>query len=108
GEKRRWDPRPDHPHPPRNRGNQMADNKPHPTEKRTLRTGTSMYDVTIVGGGPTGMMLAAELRLHGLDVLVLEKETEPAPHVRALGLHMRSIEVLDQRGLLQRFLTHGQ
>lgn len=86
----------------------MADNKPHPTEKRTLRTGTSMYDVTIVGGGPTGMMLAAELRLHGLDVLVLEKETEPAPHVRALGLHMRSIEVLDQRGLLQRFLTHGQ
>lgn len=67
-----------------------------------------MIDVTIVGGGPTGMMLAAELRLHGVHVLVLEKEKEPAAYVRALGLHMRSIEVMDQRGLLERFLAHGQ
>ncbi|MEU8038745.1 rifampin monooxygenase [Streptosporangium sp. NPDC049078] len=67
-----------------------------------------MIDVTIAGGGPTGLMLAAELRLHGVRVLVLEKEAEPAGYVRALGLHVRSIEVMDQRGLLERFLAHGR
>ncbi|MEU3890920.1 rifampin monooxygenase [Streptomyces sp. NPDC029041] len=66
-----------------------------------------MIDVVIAGGGPTGMMLAGELRLHAVRVLVLEKEAEPAPYVRALGLHVRSIEMLDQRGLLERFLAEG-
>jgi 2-polyprenyl-6-methoxyphenol hydroxylase-like FAD-dependent oxidoreductase len=54
------------------------------------------------------MMLAAELRLHGVRVLVLEKEAEPSGYVRALGLHVRSIEVMDQRGLLERFLALGR
>ncbi len=67
-----------------------------------------MVDVIVVGGGPTGFMLAGELRLHGVRVLVLEKDAEPAKYVRALGLHVRSIEVMDQRGLLERFLALGK
>jgi len=67
-----------------------------------------MFDVIISGGGPTGMMLAGELRLHNVDVLVLEKDAEPSAAVRSLGLHPRSIEILDQRGLLERFLAEGQ
>ena len=67
-----------------------------------------MIDVIVAGGGPTGLMLAGELRLHDVNVLVLEKETEPTRVVRALGLHVRSIEIMDQRGLLQRFLVLGK
>jgi rifampicin monooxygenase len=67
-----------------------------------------MFDVIISGGGPTGMMLASELRLHDVDVLVLEKDAEPSKAVRSLGLHPRSVEIMDQRGLLDRFLAHGQ
>ncbi|WP_349863769.1 rifampin monooxygenase [Leifsonia sp. WHRI 6310E] len=65
------------------------------------------YDVIVSGGGPTGMMLAAELRLHGVEVLVLERDAEPTTAVRALGLQPRTIEIMDQRGLLERFLEHG-
>ncbi len=67
-----------------------------------------MIDVIVAGGGPTGVMLAGELRLHGVHVLVLEKEAEPTRVVRSLGLHARSVEVMDQRGLLERFLALGQ
>ncbi|MFC9794700.1 rifampin monooxygenase [Streptomyces sp. NPDC127584] len=67
-----------------------------------------MFDVIVVGSGPTGLMLAGELRLHGVHVLVLDKEAEPTPQSRAQGLHVRSIEVMAQRGLLERFLALGQ
>ncbi|HEX6340164.1 rifampin monooxygenase [Umezawaea sp.] len=66
-----------------------------------------MIDVVVAGGGPTGLMLACELRLHGVRVLVLERDEEPTRVVRSLGLHARSIEVVDQRGLLDRFLAVG-
>jgi 2-polyprenyl-6-methoxyphenol hydroxylase-like FAD-dependent oxidoreductase len=70
--------------------------------------GVFMIDVIVAGGGPTGLMLASELRLHGVLALVLEKDAEPTRIVRSLGLHARSIEVMDQRGLLERFLALGQ
>jgi 2-polyprenyl-6-methoxyphenol hydroxylase-like FAD-dependent oxidoreductase len=65
-------------------------------------------DVIIAGCGPTGAMLAAELRLHDVRVLVLEQETEPASFVRIVGLHIRSLELMAMRGLLDRVLEHGR
>ncbi|GAB3821146.1 rifampin monooxygenase [Kribbella italica] len=62
----------------------------------------------IAGCGPTGAMLAAELRLHDVRVLVLEKDTEPVSFVRIVGLHIRSLEVMAMRGLLERLLPHGR
>nr|WP_222853671.1 FAD-dependent monooxygenase [Fodinicola acaciae] len=67
-----------------------------------------MFDVIVAGCGPTGAMLAAELRLHDVRVLVLEKETEPVSFIRVPALHMRSLELMAMRGLLDRFLERGR
>ncbi|UYN99399.1 MAG: FAD-dependent monooxygenase [Devosia sp.] len=66
------------------------------------------HAVIIAGAGPTGLMLGAELRLGGADVLVIEKRSD-ALRVQpgALGLHARTIELLDQRGIAGRFLAEG-
>jgi 2-polyprenyl-6-methoxyphenol hydroxylase-like FAD-dependent oxidoreductase len=67
------------------------------------------HAVVIAGGGPTGMMLAAELALGGVDVVIVERRASPAlPGSRAGGLHSRTIEILDQRGIADRFLAEGQ
>jgi 2-polyprenyl-6-methoxyphenol hydroxylase-like FAD-dependent oxidoreductase len=65
--------------------------------------------VVIAGGGPTGLMLAGELALAGVDVAIVERRaSQDLPGARAGGLHSRTIEVLDQRGIADRFLAEGQ
>src|SRR5689334_17752769 len=66
------------------------------------------FDVIIAGCGPVGAMLAAELRLHDVRVLVLDKETEPASSARIVGLHIRSLELLAMRGLADRIVQRGR
>jgi 3-(3-hydroxy-phenyl)propionate hydroxylase len=67
------------------------------------------HAVVVVGGGPTGLMLAGELALAGVDVAVVERRpSQDLAGARAGGLHSRTIEVLDQRGIAGRFLTEGQ
>jgi 3-(3-hydroxy-phenyl)propionate hydroxylase len=67
------------------------------------------HAVVIVGGGPTGLMLAGELALAGVDVAIIERRaSQDLAGTRAGGLHSRTIEVLDQRGIADRFLSQGQ
>ncbi len=67
------------------------------------------HAVVIAGGGPTGLMLAGELALAGVDVAIVERRaSQDLTGSRAGGLHSRTIEVLDQRGIADRFLSQGQ
>ena len=67
------------------------------------------HGVVIAGGGPTGLMLAGELALAGIDVVIVERRAnQELDSSRARGLHSRTIEVLDQRGIADRFLAEGQ
>ena len=67
------------------------------------------HAVVIAGGGPTGLMLAGELALAGVDVAIVERRAgQDLPGSRSGGLHSRTIEVLDQRGIADRFLAEGQ
>jgi 3-(3-hydroxy-phenyl)propionate hydroxylase len=67
------------------------------------------HDVVIAGGGPTGLMLAAELALARVDVAIVERrKNQDVEGSRAGGLHSRTIEVLDQRGVADRFLAQGK
>jgi len=69
------------------------------------------HAVVIAGGGPTGLMVAGELALAGVDVAIVERRANqdlPGARAGAGGLHSRTIEVLDQRGIADRFLAQGQ
>ncbi|HWZ78197.1 MAG TPA: FAD-dependent monooxygenase [Candidatus Sulfotelmatobacter sp.] len=67
------------------------------------------HEVVIAGGGPTGLMLAGELALAKVDVAVVERRaTQDLAGLRAGGLHSRTIEIFDQRGIANRFLAEGQ
>src|SRR5213595_4270694 len=67
------------------------------------------HAVVIAGAGPTGLMLAGELALAGADVAIVERrDSQDLAGSRAGGLHSRTIEVLDQRGIADRFLSEGQ
>src|SRR5213076_3038088 len=69
---------------------------------------TKQHVVMIAGGGPTGLMLAAELALARVDVAVFERRaSQDLAGSRAGGLHSRTIEILDQRGIADRFLSQG-
>jgi 3-(3-hydroxy-phenyl)propionate hydroxylase len=67
------------------------------------------HAVVVAGGGPTGLMLAGDLALADIDVAIVERRpNQDLPGSRAGGLHSRTIEVLDQRGIADRFLSEGQ
>ncbi|MGV3709880.1 MAG: FAD-dependent monooxygenase [Gemmatimonas sp.] len=67
------------------------------------------HSVVIAGGGPTGLMLAAELAIAGVDVAIVERRADQTlTGSRAGGLSSRSLEILDQRGVVDRFLAEGQ
>lgn len=67
------------------------------------------HAVVIAGAGPTGLMLAAELALARVDVAIVERRVnQQLPGARAGGLHSRTLEVLEQRGVAERFLLQGQ
>lgn len=67
------------------------------------------HSVVIVGGGPTGLMLAGELALARVDVAIVERRpNQDLPGSRAGGLHSRTLEILDQRGVVDRFIAEGQ
>ena len=66
------------------------------------------HEVVVAGGGPTGLMVAGELALAGIDVVIVElRETPVVDRSRAGGLHIRTLEVLDQRGIADRFIEAG-
>jgi 2-polyprenyl-6-methoxyphenol hydroxylase-like FAD-dependent oxidoreductase len=67
------------------------------------------HAVVVAGGGPTGLMLAGELALAGINVGIVERRgSQEVAGSRSRGLHSRTIEVLDQRGIADRFLSEGQ
>ncbi len=81
----------------------------NPNELTYPFTPPATHAVVIAGGGPTGLMLAGELALARVDVAIVERRaSQDLAGSRAGGLHSRTIEVLDQRGIAERFLSQGK
>src|SRR3984885_3959979 len=90
----------------------MAHHRPAEAESNGnggTMTEQTEHAVVIAGGGPTGLMLAGELMLAGVDVAIVERRaSQELVGGRAGGLHSRTIEIFDQRGIADRFLAEGQ
>ncbi|PLW67326.1 hypothetical protein C0036_21410, partial [Streptomyces sp. DJ] len=86
----------------------MGDGATAGTTAKTARTATADTDVTVVGAGPTGLLLATELALAGVRVTVLERRTGRNGQSRALGLQPRTAEILRMRGLLVPLLARDE
>src|ERR1700733_13685770 len=90
----------------------MAHHRPAEAESNGnggTMTEQTEHAVVIAGGGPTGLMLAGELALAGVDVAIVERRaSQELVGSRAGGLHSRTLEVFDQRGIADRFLAEGQ
>ena len=69
---------------------------------------TTHTQVLIIGSGPTGLTLAVDLRRRGIDCLVIERDTEPHHHSRGKGLQPRTLEVLDDLGVIDEILAQGE
>src|SRR6187431_2950002 len=81
----------------------------HPMTTEELSGRMTRHEVVIAGGGPTGLMLGGELALAGVDVAIVERRpSQDLSGSRAGGLHSRTIEVFDQRGIADRFLAEGR
>src|SRR3954468_4411099 len=65
-------------------------------------------EVVVVGAGPVGLWVAAELALAGVPVTVLEQRAERSQHSKALGLPARTLEIFGMRGLAEQFLAEGR
>jgi hypothetical protein len=64
-------------------------------------------DALVVGAGPTGLLMAAELARHGLQVRVIDRDEHAATELRALAIHARTVELLDDLGLAGTFVERG-
>jgi 2-polyprenyl-6-methoxyphenol hydroxylase-like FAD-dependent oxidoreductase len=73
----------------------------------TQQTSTSQCRALVVGAGPTGLVLAAQLLARGIETRIIDKAELPSEHSRAVGVHARTLELLDTMGLAESFVEHG-
>ncbi len=89
--------------------NDAAPNDAAPNDAATSGGAKTQHAVVIAGGGPTGLMLAAELAIAKVDVAIVERRADQTLEgSRAGGLHSRTVELLEQRGVADRFLAQGK
>lgn len=70
-------------------------------------SGNSRIDVLVAGAGPTGLTMACELARHGITPRIIDKAPSPSVHSKAFGIHARTLEVLENIGIVDSFLQLG-